>query len=159
MWGGCLFNEPVELVVVSGNVSLGQLSVESANSTTPTIVCLEGGFVDSLYLQPHSDRATLAGTFCTADCSPFQMSAVLESNFSVGGYWTYPLNSSEVHDIYTPVPVTCGGPTCEAEVGYTYAYPEVGPIPAHLFAPGWYTLVVSDEWGQTVSTPFVVVAD
>ena len=72
----------------------------------------------------------------------------LQSNFTVNGYWGYPLNGSEANDIFTPPHPTCvingvpGG--C-----LTFNYPEVGPRTQALFSQGSYTLVVSDFLGQT----------
>ncbi len=35
-------------------------------------------------------------------------------------------------------------------------YPEVSPVPAHSFTPGFYTVAVSDEWGQSTILHFSV---
>ena len=158
MWGGCYFFEPVEFVVVRGNLSLGQLHAASANSTYPAIGCLEGGSVSYVSFHPESSNVTTTGSFCISACEPVHPSYNLTSSFSVNGYWGYPLNQSEAGDIYTPSTASCySSPGQSVSCGVTYNYPEVGPIAQHLFTPGVYTLVVSDEWGQTALLHFSVV--
>jgi len=146
MWPPCYFSEPVEFIVMKGNLSLAELQAASANSSTTGGGCMEGGTVAQLLFKPNSNTAVLEGIFCTASCSPFQSSTRLDSNFTIDGYWTYPINSTEVNDIFTPV-----------DGGVQFQYPEVAPVHAQGFVPGVYTLVVSDEWGQTDIIHFFVV--
>ena len=40
----------------------------------------------------------------------------------------------------------------------TFNYPEVGATAEHPFTAGGYTLVVSDEWNQTVILHFNIVS-
>lgn len=153
MWGACLSPQPVQFMIVKGNYSLAQLEALSKNTSVPWLMCMEGGAVSSLLFQPKSDSASAFGNFCSAECyyvafDPF----VLSSNFTVSGYWTYPMNSSEAQDVFTP-PV---GVTCPS-LCYTFNYPEVGPVAQSPFTAGEYTLVVADEWGQTVLLNFAVV--
>ena len=126
-------------MIVKGHYSLAELQAASAN-TTISYGCHEGGQVAHLVFEATSNEANLSGTFCVNNCSPFHGARYsLVSNFSVNGYWAYPINSSEASDVYTPSSGCC----------VTYAYPEVGPIAQHLFIPGSYTVAVTDEWGQS----------
>ena len=155
VWGGCLSPEPIQFIIVKGSYSLGELEDMSINSSSPGIVCMEGGIGRSIMFQPNSDVATVTGMFCTANCRPYQWAHLaLESNFTVNGYWSLPLNDSESNDILTP------GPSCVingvATRCVTFNYPEVAPIAQALFSPGKYTLAVSDCWGQTNLLYFTV---
>jgi hypothetical protein len=148
VWGGCLSPEPIQFIIVKGSYSLGELEDMSINSSSPGIVCMEGGIGRTIEFQPNSDVATVEGDFCTANCQPNQWpSLTVESNFTVNGYWGLPLNGSESNDILTP------GPSCVingvATRCVTFNYPEVAPITHAPFSPGKYTLAVSDVWGQT----------
>lgn len=158
LWSPCFIqqfgepNEPVEFVAVKGNYSLGMLETLSANTSIGYGGCHEFSIIQHLVFQPLSDRANLTGFYCAARCyqSPISYTNSLSSNFTVNGYWTYPLNRTDgltrIHGCYSNVPTAC----------YNYQYPEVAPIAQHLFTAGLYTLVVSDEWGQTVILRFVV---
>ena len=153
LWPGCFFQEPVEFMIVKGNFSLAELQEASVNTSVSVGGCMEGGRVTSLLFQPGSSDANLSGTFCTAVCSSIRDTRyTLVSNFTVNGYWAYPVNASEAQDVFTPPQPECyvdGHPDC-----VTYNYPEVGPIAQHSFVSGVYTLVVSDEWGQAVILHF-----
>jgi hypothetical protein len=154
MWGGCLFPEPIEFMIVKGQYSVGQLEDLSINSSSPPIICMEGGAVRTVVFQANSDVADLLGSFCTAECYPNEVYSVhLESNFTVNGYWGYPLNSSEAQDIYTPYG---GCTTPSGNCGLAFSYPEVGPIAQSVFSPGEYTLLVEDVWGQVQLLYFTV---
>lgn len=157
MWGGCAGIEPVEFMIVRGNYDVAELQSAAVNSTTPGISCPEGGSVLYVSFLPWSSNATTTGFFCIASCTPDHFNWNLTSSFSVNGYWTYPLNGSEVGDIYTPA--TWPGAICNggSPCGVTYNFPEVGPIAQHAFTPGWYTFIASDEWGQFVLMHFSVV--
>jgi len=152
VWGGCNGMEPIEFMIVKGNFSEGELQVASVNSSYPAIFCMEGGSVNDISFLPRSSNVTTTGYVCIETCFPNHESWNLSTSFSVDGYWAYPLNNSEANDIYTPYPPGCSIQPC----GVTYAYPEVGPIAQHTFTPGWYTLMVADEWGQTVLLHFSV---
>ena len=145
MWGGCNGLEPIEFMIVRGNFSLVELEAASVNSVYPAVFCMEGGSVDDVSFLPMSSNVTTTGYWCIESCYPNHESWDLSTHFSVDGYWAYPLNSSEANDIYTPV-TGCFSPSC----GVTFSYPEVGPDAQHTFSSGVYTLVVADEWGQTV---------
>ena len=154
MWGGCLFPEPVQFVIVKGNYSLSDLEQLSTNSSSPAIVCMEGGTVNQLVFQPNSSVASLSGNFCITECHPIQVNSVrLTSNFTVNGYWVYPLNGSEAQDIYTPSD-GCIAPA--GNCGVAFNYPEVGPMPQSIFSPGQYTIAVADAWGQVQLLYFTV---
>jgi hypothetical protein len=154
-WSPCSYAEPVEMMIVRGNYTIDQLHVASSNYSYPTyVLCHEGGPVRGVDFEPASSEANITGYSCIATCSPFSARYDLVSNFSVNGYWAYPINSSEADDIFTPAPDGyCNYPP---PCGVTFAYPEVGPIAQHDFTSGWYTLVVSDEWGQNVLLRFSV---
>lgn len=155
MWGACLSQEPVEFMVVKGNFSLSQLREASVNASTAGITCEEGGSVSSIEFQPNSSIANTSGVFCVESCSYESFGSYkLSTNFTINGYWAYPLNSSEASDVFT----TPQGPICEPGPCLTYAYPEVGPTAQHIFTAGWYTLVVSDAWGQTDVLRFEALA-
>lgn len=155
MWGGCSGIEPIEFVIVKGNFSVGELQAASANSTYPAITCMEGGSVSYASFLPKSSNVTTTGDFCIAACSPNHESLNLSTSFSVDGYWGLPLNNTEANDIYTNSTASCYSfPGHPVSCGVTYNYPEVGPIAQHHFTSGIYTLVVSDEWGQTVLLHF-----
>lgn len=154
MWYSCVGVEPVEFMIVSGNQSVAGLHTASAATSIPQGTCMEGGWVNYVSLHPMSSNAEETGVFCTANCHPSSSPFDLVTNFTVNGFWAYPINSSEANDVNTPAQPPCvesGGGVC-----YTYNYPEVGPIAQHLFISGWYTLVVADEWGQTVLLRFSV---
>jgi hypothetical protein len=154
MWGGCQGLEPVEFMIVKGNYTLGDLHAASANASISQGGCTEGGSVGVLLFQGEGSGADAKGTFCEASCSPDINHFDLDSNFTVSGFWAYPINASETADVFTPPHPECfvsGRQDCS-----TYNYPEVGPFAQHTFVPGWYTLAVSDEWGQAVLRSFEV---
>lgn len=153
MWGPCMFPEPVEFVIVKGNYSLGEMEQLARNTSTPSVVCMEGGSMSSIAFQPNSDVANLSGSFCTVGCYNYHETTRLVSNFTVKGYWGYPLNSSEAQDLFTPVGGCLPG---HGGCGIGFQYPEVGPIAQAPFSPGEYTLVVSDAWGQVELLQFAV---
>jgi hypothetical protein len=161
MWPGCYAvlppnnKQPIEFMIVKGNYSVNQLHTLSTNTSVPEGGCMEGGRVSHLLFSPLSSIANLTGTFCTAACFPIHNARYsLTSNFTVNGYWSYPINSSEAQDILRPPNPPCyvdGHPDC-----LTFNYPEVGPVAQQTFTPALYTLVVSDEWGQAVVIHFTV---
>lgn len=148
--------EPVQFMLVRGNFSLAELQASVGNSTISPFGefrCMEGGQVEHIAFQADSSIANLTGNYCIANCTPSQLGTLnLMSNFTVDGYWAYPINSSEADDVLSPVNNGCSPTPC----GYTFVYPEVGPKAQQTFSAGWYTLVVADEWGQTVVLRFSV---
>jgi hypothetical protein len=157
MWGPCYSTEPIEFIVVKGNYSLSELEYLSQNTPSPAIMCMEGGTLNQIFFYPNNDTANITGTMCTATCRPIEPTMDLSSNFTISGYWVYPLNQSETQDVFTPVTgTTCSNSTSSWSCGITFNYPEVGPIPQAKFSDGPYTLVVCDEWGQTVILHFEV---
>jgi len=159
MWEGCFAPEPIEFMIVKGNLSAGELQVASGNTdvwqSTRQYWCSEGGWVNNLVFQPSSSVANLTGTECTFVCFPFDRIGLMQlnSNFTVNGYWAYPVNGSEANDLLRTPPQGC----TDNEKCFAYNYPEVGPTAQHLFTSGWYTMIVADEWGQTVIIRFQVV--
>ena len=159
MWPGCYFTQAVEFMVVKGNYTLSALQTASNSSEwlpRNFVTCAEGGTIKHFVFQPTSLRANLSGTLCVLTCTPRQSFGAddLTSNFTVNGYWAYPFNSSEAWDVLTPIK-PCPPPSyCSPAV--TFNFPEESPIPLHLFTTGTYTLIVDDEWGQTVILHFTV---
>jgi len=160
MWDNCIQYQPVEFMIVKGNYSLDEL--QAASNSTELFphnweTCSGGQFnVDYLVFQPTSTYANLSGVECTVNCFPPQSfgSHDLTSNFTVNGYWAYPLNSSEFADTLTPnKPCT---PPVGCTPGESFHFPEVGPTAQHQFISGLYTLIVDDEWGQVVILNFSV---
>jgi len=145
LWSTCLYSEPIEFMIVKGNLSLAELQTASANSSTNGGGCLEGGSVTRLLFQPNSNIAELEGSYCIASCSAYESTVRLVSNFTADGYWVYPMNATEANDVYTPV-----------DGGVSFQFPEVGPVNSQGFVPGIYTFVASDEWGQTYIVHFSV---
>jgi len=151
VWPTCDFPLPVEFVVAKGNLSLSDLQrlLNSGAAYTPPQDDCGQWHVKSLTFQPDSDVAALnvtpfgpVGPNMKPDSGPFTLS----SNFTLYGYWDYPIPPSEAPDLYTPY-----------GDGFGFMYPEVSPIPAHSFGPGVYTLAVDDEWGQVEILHFTVV--
>jgi hypothetical protein len=154
LWTPCTGLEPLEFTVVKGNYTLNDLQAASTNSSIPQGGCMEGGSVYNLVFQGEGSEANATGQFCEANCFPANNRFNLDANFTVSGYWAYPINSSEATDIFTPPTPEClasGIPDC---VGFQF--PEVGPFAQHGFIPGFYTLAVADEWGQTQILHFAV---
>lgn len=147
VWPGCLFNLPFEFTIVRGNLSLTQIKA-MGNGTGTGYYCMEATSVDHLIFLPKSSNVTLTGTYCGGACVPNQTYGPYRtvSNFAVKGYWDYPVTSNDSKYLYSPY-----------DGGVTFRYPEVGPIAAHAFDQGVYTLIVSDEWDQTVLVHFSVV--
>lgn len=152
IWGSCLSSgrelDPVGFIVASGNYTLGSLESMRANISVGPPTCHEFSTVYDITFQPNSDKANLTGqAFCVSTCGTESSfgSRALQTNFTINGYWDFP--QIEGQNIFTP---TRG----EA---FTFAYPEVGPIAAHLFVPGVYTMAVFDEWGQVNLLHFAVV--
>lgn len=153
-WSSCSGVEPLEFMVVKGNYTLGDLQSASANASVPEGGCMEAGQVYNLVFLGEGSEANATGQFCEASCFPNNNRVNLEANFTVDGYWAYPINSSEAEDIFTPPTPECtasGIPDC-----ITYQFPEAGPFAQHGFIPGLYTLAVADEWGQTDIIHFTV---
>ena len=152
VWGPCAAPLPFQFVIVSGNYSLANLKAMTTNSSAGEAgyTCTAGAAVKFVVFQPDSDQANLTGTVMIAGEVPHQPLGTyhVESNFSVAGYWGYPLSAfGDSGDLYTPT-----------GSGSSFQYPEVGPLTSHAFVPGVYTLAVADEWGQTVVIHFTVAA-
>jgi hypothetical protein len=150
VWGGCDFALPIEFAVLKGNYSSGEIQAMNNNSTGGQmgVICMEGASVKTIAFQPSSNEVNLTGTAFIANAIPNQSlgSYRLESNFTVSGYWAYPLTANDSQDLMTPV----------NPEGVSFQYPEVSPVGSTPFAPGVYTLAVADEWGQTVILHFTV---
>ncbi len=152
IWPACYSTMPIVFAVMSGNYTIGQIRAMNGNWTTggeQATGCTAAGLVYNAVFEPHSDRANLNGTWISGSIAPDQSlgSYSLESNFTIGGYWSYPLTvSSSTQDMLTPV-----------NGSYAYFYPETtGPGGYSPFTSGVYTLAVDDEWGQIVEMHFTV---
>jgi hypothetical protein len=156
LWSPCTGLEPLEFMIVKGNYTLDDLQAASANSSISQGGCMEGGSVYNLVFQGEGSTANATGTFCEANCFPDNNRFDLDANFTVSGYWAYPINGSEAADVFAPPTPECtasGIPDCTG-----FQYPEVGPYAQHGFIPGSYTLAAADEWGQTMILHFAVTA-
>lgn len=133
-WPGCANPRPVVFVVVNGSRSVSEMQA-LGNATGPYYVCMEAVSVDYFAFQPKSGMVNVTGTYIGGEVVPNQQYGPFptNSNFGVAGYWDYPLTLSE-----------------EFSTGQV-------PIAAHTFAPGQYTLFVSDEWGRTLTIYFGVM--
>ncbi|HUI23195.1 MAG TPA: hypothetical protein VLY82_02250 [Nitrososphaerales archaeon] len=166
MWGECYSYPPVEFMIVKGNYSLGALQAASSSNQSvelaPRLQLFCGGSfngnIGHFIFRPASVNANLSGVPCTNvyPCGVItDRSHDLASNFTVDGYWTYPINSSEARDLLTPSKPCTLPEICSPSI--TFNFPEVGPIAEHQFTSGLYALVVDDEWGQVVILHFSVI--
>ena len=154
LWGSCTGLEPLEFMIVKGNYTVAALHAASANASVQEGGCMEGGSVSNLVFVGEGSDANATGQFCEASCFPDNNRVNLDTNFTISGYWAYPINSSEATDIFTPPTPECtdsGIPDC-----ISFQFPEVGPSAQHGFIPGSYTLAAADEWGQTEILHFAV---
>lgn len=147
MWPTCIVPIPVQFVVVRGNYTLSGLSQLNTTNmySPPQDECLEY-VVNHIIFQPDSDIAMLNGTSFLGSVNTWVLGSIrLSTNFTLAGYWDYPISPAETREFLTPI-----------GYGFTFMYPEVSPTPAHAFVPGVYTLVAVDEWGQSVVLHFTV---
>ncbi len=154
MWPPCTDNLPVEFDILAGNYNDAQIQAmnpDYGNATSYT--CAESTSVQYVAFQPNSDSVNLTALVGVNDYLHSRMvgSYDLDSNFTVSGYWWYPVTSADEGDLNTVVPGS-------APAQYTFQYPEVSPTDSTPFKPGAYTLVVGDEWGQVVLIHFLVKA-
>jgi hypothetical protein len=154
IWPPCMLPQPVNFMIVRGSYTLLQMEALSENSSWPSVFCPESGSFSTISFQPNSSIADLVDS-CTMVCNTTKIDSVdLSSNFSVGGYWSYPFNDSELQDLNTPVRGCTS--TSVSSCGLTFNYPEVGPIAQANFTSGDYTLAVADEWNQSCVLHFSV---
>jgi hypothetical protein len=155
VWGSCIDIpvgspvSPMDFIVVSGNYSPNSLKALAANAMSAGggVGCPEDSILRDITFLPNSDLANLTGEGVFGYNDAALGSFALSSNFTINGYWEYPLTVNETSDGYYSAP---GGE------GVAYAYSEVGPVAAHLFVPGVYTLAVEDDWGQLELLHFTV---
>ena len=160
MLPSCDLLQPVGFFLVKGYYNLDSLKLLSRGSPDegtfdPYDVCSGGAIPEQYVFQPLSTQASLTGWTWLSNDYPHQSLGTngMNSTFSVNGYWVYPLSDKEESEILTPSYTGCSSPQ---PCGNGFNYPEVGPIAAHPFSSGDYTLVVEDEWGQTVILHFLV---
>jgi hypothetical protein len=153
VWPPCNFILPIEFVVLKGDYGINALEAMATGSAVEIAVpnvCMEGSSVTHIVFMPKSSYAILHGPGPQGGGSgydPNQVvgSADLASKFTINGYWDYPLTYADSQDLQTPV-----------TGGVQFQFPEVGPVAAHSFVSGVYTLAVADEWGQVVILHFTV---
>jgi len=141
LWPVCYSSVPAQVAVLSGNYSADELPLVAGAKFQ--YACMEGGTVERLIFQPHSDAANLTGESCFASCINATLGTyALTLNFTTNGYWDvqYLANSGNVPIIGEPP----GPPSSQP-----YSLP---------FVPGVYTVAVGDEWGQVDVLHLQVVA-
>ncbi len=148
IWPSCTLSLPIEFTIINGNYSFEQLQAMNENYTHATpFACADSYSVQKIAFQPDSDQVNLTGIVgVNGGTSDRQLgSYTLAANFTVSGYWWYPVTAADQGDLDTPVPG-----------GSTFQYPEISPTGSTPFVPGVYTLIVGDEWGQVSLTQFTV---
>ena len=120
--------QPIEVVVLSGNLTAEQLP-STANTTAP-YHCVEGGAAPEFVFYPYSDVINLTGFFSASPQGNLGLFP-LASHFTLAGYWNVTSLAENNPNICEPaVPNRCA------------------PPPSVSFIPGIYTVGVADEWGQ-----------
>ena len=155
IWPVCDYSLPVQFVLVKGYVTLQGMKQALAEANPPSraggyLDCMEWFNVHYAVFESNSDIATLVGTNYGPAIGTFLQATPsyrLATNFTVGGYWDYPLTSA----VYPQ-----GLFTLSPQGGYYFAYPEVSPTLGHVFSPGDYTVIAADEWGNAVLLHFTV---
>jgi hypothetical protein len=127
IWPECYFSLPVEVAVLDGNYSAGELPLLSG--TGVSYQCSQGVEVNHLIFQPDSDEANVSGRVC--DCA----------NESLG---PYKLSLSFITDGYWDLQDLSSNQSAPIIVGEPYQ----SPLASLPFVPGTYTVAVEDEWGQ-----------
>jgi hypothetical protein len=136
LWGACVTEYPVEVVVISGNYTAQEVS-SFANSTF-AYTCAGSVQVSRVIFQPNSNEAKVTGTGpapgLNQTLGPFR----LAFNFTTSGYWDLQSLSKQQN-----LPLLGPGGT--------------PPTPIS-FVPGTYTVAVADEWAQMQILHFYVTA-
>jgi hypothetical protein len=137
------FEFPTEVLVLSGNYTAQQLS-SLANASLPALPCTAGeGIVPIYAFEPSSDLVEIS-YFAPGGGSGSLGIFRSASHFTLGGYWNLTTLAEEANGSSIPYisePALCQ--LCKAP----------SSIP---FAPGVYTVGVSEEWGQFVVLHFQV---
>jgi hypothetical protein len=137
LWGGCVIDYPLEVLVVRGDYSVQNIS-QIANTTLP-YTCYGADVVDHVIFQPNSDEANLTGTLIGSNFTSGPLSQSL--SFSTAGYWDFETSPSPGQQISPPNVIAANN-----------------TVPATPFAPGTYTVAVEDEWGQALTLHFDVTS-
>lgn len=129
-WPPCGYYSPIELVVLTGNYSSGQIRSMSTGGS-PGLMCYEFTSYISFNFSPDSDSVY------------------------VTGIWSVSGNASTYGPVNASVTVTTNGYWDNSgSMAYSVAYSGLGnynQFPAeHPFAEGVYTIAIGDEWGQLV---------
>ena len=152
IWPPCSLNLPVEFDILAGNYYYGQIQAMNPTYENATAyACADSYSVQYVAFQAESDHVNLTGLVGVNNHFHSRMvgSYDLATNFTVSGYWWYPITSADQGDLNTPVPGS-------APAQFTFQYPEVSPTDYMSFKSGTYTLVVGDEWGQMILLHFTV---
>ena len=135
---------PIEALVLEGNYTAQQLS-SLANESLPANPCSPGVNTVAIPIytfQPESNLINI--TFIADGGAGLQPLGIFRaaSDLALSGYWTLSSLVEQASGSYISDPAVCA--LCE--------------IPSSIpFAPGVYTIGVSDEWGQANVIHFQVV--
>ena len=148
IWPPCSNDLPIEFSLVKGDYSSGQLmAMNGIYKNQSAYGCAESDAVQNVAFQPSSSHVNLTAlvgvnnNLRSRTIGPYD----LVTNFTVNGYWWYPITAADAGDLNTPVPG-----------GFNFVYPEASPTDSTPFVPGVYTLAIGDEWGQMVLIHFTV---
>jgi hypothetical protein len=121
---------PIDVVVLNGNYTAQELP--AMPNTTSAYTCgITSPAIPSYTFEPNSDIINMTVLFDGGAGNRPMGLFQLSSNFTIGGYWDLASASENNPSI------------CEPAVLNLCA-----PPPSTPFAPGVYTIGVSDEWGQ-----------
>lgn len=121
--------QPIEVVVLSGNYTAQELP--STPNTTAPFTCGVGGAAPEFTFEPNNNIINMTGFFSGGVGSSTLGQFQLASHFTATGYWNVTSLAENNPDTCVPaVPNHCSPPQSTP------------------FAPGVYTIGVSDEWGQ-----------
>ncbi len=141
---------PIEVIIVSGNLSVAQLATTPGNPKLPSCPPIDYGLVNDLTykFEPQDSEVSL---YLDADiqgpltAGPFHIS----SHFAVGGVWNTTALLAQANE---------SSPSL-SRVPYEAVYVNSTNVPRYSsFEPGVYTVGVCDEWGQAVVLHFEVKA-
>jgi hypothetical protein len=121
---------PIDVVVLDGNYTAQELP-SMANTTSQYTCGITSPAIPSYAFEPNSDIINMTVFFDGGAGSRPMGLFQLSSNFTIGGYWDLASASENNPSICEPAVLN-----------------HCAPPPSTPFAPGVYTIGVSDEWGQ-----------
>jgi hypothetical protein len=135
VWSPCYYQLPLQIAVVEGNFTLGELNATKEYGSN--ITCFDSYTIDNAVFQPNSDQVNVTGIFqgevnVNNTVGPFELNA----NVTTSGYWDLQNLSKGL-----TIPVLLDS-----------------QVPSIPFSPGIYTIAVEDEWGQAVVLNLTVQA-